>query len=184
MAFNVNQFRSQLEFGGARPTLFQVQIQNPVSNVSDLKSSFMIKSATLPESTINPIPVGYFGRKIHVAGDRTFAPWEVSVINDEDFVVRNGMEQWLSYINAHEGNIQQFGTSRPAAYKTQARITQFSKDGSILRVYKFQGLFPTSVGSIAMDWDSTDQIETFPVTFQYDWWTIDGGTTGIAGTDV
>lgn len=184
MAFNVNNFRSQLEFGGARPTLFQVQIQNPVSNLADLKSSFMIKSATLPESTLAQIQVGYFGRKINVAGDREFSPWTVTVINDEDFVVRNSLEQWLAYINSHEGNIQQFGTARPAAYKTQARITQYSKDGSILRVYKFQGLFPTSVSAIDMSWDSQSSIEEFQVTFQYDWWTIDGGTTGNAATDV
>lgn len=183
MAFNVNQFRSQLEFGGARTTLFEVQIQNPVSNLADLKTAFMVKAAVLPASNIAQLQVPYFGRKINVTGDRTFDPWTVTVMNDEDFVVRNALEQWMSFMNAHEGNIQQFGTSRPSAYKTQALITQYGKDGTKLRVYKFQGLFPTAVSEIGMNWEG-ESIEEFQVTFSYDWWTVSGGTTGNAGTDV
>lgn len=181
MAFNVNTFRSNLEFGGAKPTLFDVTILNPVLGLADLKSTFLIKAAALPGSTIGEIPVPYFGRTIKIAGDRTFDPWTVTVINDEDFLVRNAMESWLSYINSHEGNIQQFGTSSPAAYKTQAIINQYAKTGDVIRTYKFHGLFPTNVDQIAMSWEAVDQIEEFNVTFQYDWWTVEG-STGTAAT--
>lgn len=180
MSFNVNDFRSQLQFGGAKPTLFEVQIQNPVSNLADLKSSFMIKAASLPSDEIGEVQAPYFGRKIKLAGDRTFQPWTVTVINDEDFLVRNAMETWMSYLNSHEGNLQQFGSSSPAAYKTQAIINQYSKNGAILRTYKFHGLYPTNMSEIAMAWESTDQIEEFSVTFNYDWWTVDGATGNAA----
>lgn len=182
MAFNINDLRSQLALGGAKPSLFQVQITNPINTIADLKVPFMVKSATLPPSTLGSIEVPYFGRKIKLAGDRTFDTWTVTVINDEDFLVRNAMESWMSSINTHQGNVTALSSAAPLAYKAQAQITQFSKTGAPLRVYQFNGLFPVNVGEVQMDWGQTDTIEEFTVTFQYDWWDITGGITGDAGT--
>ena len=42
-------------------------------------------------------------------------------------------------------------------------------------------MWPVEVSSIDLDWNTTDAIEEFTVTFQYDWWEVDGGTTGNAG---
>lgn len=181
MAFNINEMRAQLTGGGARQTLFQVQITNPANNSGDLKTPFMVQAAQLPASTLGNIPVPYFGRIINVAGDRTFAEWNVTVINDEDFLIRNAMEEWSSSINLHQQNINAYGTSNPNAYKSQATISQYGKNGQILRVYKFSGLFPLNVAEIGMDWSATDDIERFDVTFQYDWWEVSGGVTGNAG---
>lgn len=184
MAFNVNELRSQLTFGGAKSSLFQVQIQNPVNGVADLKSSFMIRAAALPGSTISEVEVPYFGRRIKLAGDRSFAPWTVTVINDEDFLVRNAMENWLAAINSHQGNLRQFASASPSQYKAQAQITQYSKTGAALRVYNFNGLFPTEVSETAMDWGAGPEPQEFTVTFQYDWWNVSGGITGNGGTNV
>lgn len=183
MAFNINEMRSQLTGGGAKSALFRVQIQNPVLGAADAIAPFMIKAASLPASTLGSYEVGYFGRKIKYAGDRTFEPWDVTVINDENFAVRNSMEAWMNAINSHETNLRLFGTSSASEYKTQAQITQYSKTGDVLRVYNFNGLFPTLVTPIEMNWDNTDAIEEFNVTFQYDWWNIAGGITGDAGTN-
>ncbi len=182
MAFNINDLRSQLTFGGAKSTLFQVQITNPVNGIADIKVPFMIKAAQLPGSTLGQVEVPYFGRKIKIAGDRTFEPWTVTVINDEDFLIRNAMESWMSAINSHQGNVTALGSASPLQYKTQAQITQFSKTGVPLRIYNFNGLFPTEVSAIDMSWEDTDRIEEFSVTFQYDWWEVSGGITGDAGT--
>jgi hypothetical protein len=93
------------------------------------------------------------------------------------------MENWMASINAHEGNTRQLATAASNEYKSQAQITQYSKTGVPLRVYNFNGLFPTTVGAITMDWNTTDDIERFDVTFQYDWWNVDGGITGTGGTN-
>jgi len=140
MAFSINEFRSQLVGGGARPSLFQVQITNPVLGIADFKVPFMVKTAALPASTLGEYTVPYFGRLVKYAGDRTFEPWSVTVINDEDFGIRNAMEAWSNSINSHVTNSR----SLPQNYKSDAVITQFSKDGSILRVYNFEGLFPNT----------------------------------------
>ena len=47
MAFNINEFKSQLTGGGARANLFQVQILNPVDSTADFKVPFMAKAAQL-----------------------------------------------------------------------------------------------------------------------------------------
>lgn len=181
MAFNVNEIRSQLTLGGARNSLFQVTIQNPANGAADIKVPFLVRAAQIPASTLGLIEVPYFGRKIRLAGDRTFADWTVTVINDEDFAIRNALEQWSNQIQSHQGNLRQFGSASPSAYKAQAQVTQFSKTGQPIRTYTFNGIFPTEIAPIEMDWNATDTIEEFTVTFQYDWWEVTAGTTGNAG---
>lgn len=178
MAFNIQEIRSQLALGGARNSLFQVQIANPANGAGDVKVPFMVKAAQIPASTLGMIEVPYFGRKIKIAGDRTFAEWTVTVINDEDFLIRNAMEQWMNSINSHAGNIREFGSASPLLYKSNAQITQFSKTGVPIREYTFNGMFPTEVSTIEMAWETTDAIEEFTVTFQYDFWEVSGGVTG------
>lgn len=172
MAFNINEFKSELVGGGARPTLFQCQITNPINNAADIKIPFMVRAAQLPESTVGQYVVPYFGRQVKYAGDRTFAPWTVTVINDEDFAIRNAMEEWMNFINSHDSNSR----GLPQQYKSNAQITQYSKDGSPLRTYVFEGMFPTSIDGIAMDWSQTDSIEEFSITFEYDLWKVEGNT--------
>jgi hypothetical protein len=177
MAFNINEFKSQLVGGGARPTLFQVQITNPINAIADFKVPFMIRAAALPESNVGSYIVPYFGRQVKYAGDRTFADWTVTIINDEDFLVRNAMETWSNSINSHDSNTR----ALPQTYKSNAIITQYAKDGRALRTYVFEGIYPITVAAIPMGWESTDQIENFDVTFQYDLWRVEGAT-GISTT--
>ena len=177
MAFNINQFKSELVGGGARPTLFQVQITNPIDPAADVKIPFLVRSAGIPASSVGSYEVSYFGRSVKYAGDRVFDDWSVTVINDEDFAIRNALEAWSNAINSHDGNLR----ALPQDYKSNALITQFSKDGSPLRTYVFEGLFPVAIDGIGMDWDARDQIEEYGVTFQYDMWRVEGNT-GIPTT--
>lgn len=181
MAFNVNEIRSQLTLGGARNSLFQVRFNNPAQGAGDLKVPFLVKAAQIPASTLGTIEVPYYGRKFKIAGDRVFNPWIVTVINDEDFLIRNSLEEWMNEINNHTTNLRGFGSAAPSQYKADATVTQFSKTGAPIREYKFVGVFPIELNEIELNWESTDQIQEFQCTFQYDYWTV-GGSTGNAGT--
>lgn len=178
MAFSISEFKSQLTFGGARPTLFEVQITNPVLGFADFKIPFMVRSAELPASTVGSIQVPYFGRIIKYAGDRTFGSWTVTIINDEDFAVRNAMESWSNSINTHITNFR----SLPESYKSQAQVVQYGKGNNLLREYVFEGLFPTSIDAIPLAWGDTDTIESFNVTFEYDLWRTARSGTGNSTT--
>ena len=105
-----------------------------------------------------------------MAGDRRFDPWTVTIINDEDFVVRNAFERWMNGINSHNLNVRNPVAATPLGYTVDGEVTQFGKAGNTLKKYKFVGLFPTDVTPIDVDWGSNDAIEEFSVTLTYQWW--------------
>lgn len=174
MAFSINDIKSQLQFGGARPSLFQVRFLNPVTAEADLKVPFLTRAASIPASTLSQIEVPYMGRRIKEAGTRTYENWAVTVINDEDFRIRRALEQWSYAINSYRGNLRQFGSSAPSEYKSTAEVIQYGKDGSVLRTYQFEGVFPLNISPIELNWEAGDQIEEYQVEFAVDLWTVPG----------
>jgi len=198
MAFNVNQFRTNFTGDGARPNLFFVSIPNiPSFNLSNSNItgtnvagspngaanngllSFMAKSAQLPGSSIGVAPVYYFGREIKFAGNRTFADWTVTIINDENFAIRTAMENWMNGINSHVNNVRapnalsSTGIPGQNTYVADASVQQFGKTGVAIPggLYNFVGMFPTDISPIDLDWGSNDSIEEYTVTFAYQYWT-------------
>jgi hypothetical protein len=178
--FNISTFKSRgLTLGGARPSLFEVYLSIPTfvaaDTGSDTKFRFTCRAAQLPAATVSAIDVNYFGRPIKFAGDRTFADWTVTVMNDEDFLVRSMFEKWSNALNKLQANVRQaYGSEND--YKATLNVLQYSKSGNLIRGYDIIGAFPTTVDSIDLNWDSTNQIETFGVTFSYDYWLPTDGT--------
>jgi hypothetical protein len=173
MAFNVNQFRSQMTGDGARPNLFEVTLPFPAFSLpgtAQQKLTFMCRSAQLPGSTVGVVPVNYFGRELKFVGNRTFADWTINVINDEDFIVRNAFERWMNGINSHSLNVRTPAAQAPLGYTVDGEVRQYGKAGDVLKKYKFIGLFPTDLAPIEVDWGSNDAIEEFTVTLSYQWW--------------
>ena len=180
MAFSVNEFRSQMTGDGARPNLFEVSMPFPAfaspAN-AQTKLTFMCKTAQLPGSTVGVVPVNYFGRELKFVGNRTFADWTISVINDEDFIVRNAFERWMNGINSHNFNVRNPLALAPLGYSVDSEVTQFGKQGNALKKYRFVGVYPTDITPIDVDWGSNDTIEEFSVTLTYQWW--DAVDTGV-----
>ena len=172
---SITNFRDRLVGGGTRPNMFEVNLtlSDGVSGVLDVDADmrFMIKAAEIPASNIGNIPVPFRGRVLPVAGDRTFDPWTVTIINDTNFGIRDAMEKWSNSIN----DLQTAqGTINPEVYQKSALVKQLSREGSApgdpektLRTYKFEGIYPNTVSSIPLDFGATDQIEEFQVTFNY-----------------
>ena len=177
MAFNINSFREELEFGGARASLFSIELQNPVDGRGDDKIRFMARATALPTSSVGFSEIPYFGRTIKVAGQRRYDDWLITVINDEDFAVRHALEAWHNSLNSHEPNVRDSGYQRPESYKRDGSVIQYSKAGDIIRKYKFVGCFPSDLSAIGLDWAQADVIEEFQVNFKYDYWLLDENTS-------
>ena len=183
---NITEFRSRLTGGGARSNLFEVEITFPDLAIDGRlvtdKVPFLVKAAEIPASNLGNIPVPYRGRVLPIAGDRTFDPWTVTIINDNDFIIRDAMEKWSNSIN----DLQTAqGTINPEVYQRSARVKQLSRQGTgpgddekVLRTYKFEGIYPNTVSSIPLDFGATDQIEEFQVTFNYLFYEVVGGADG------
>lgn len=174
MAFNIDEFKTRgLQYGGARPALFSVAVTPPAPIGLDLTSAqkfeFAAQASSIPESSVGSIEVPYFGRKIKIAGDRTFGDWRVTVMNDEDFGVRAMFEKWSNAMNRLVSNTRQAEIDFEN-YKAVMNVIQYGKDGTVLREYEIIGAFPTTVDAIDLSWDTQNQIETFNVSFAYDYW--------------
>lgn len=132
------------------------------------KISFLCYAASLPAYTVDAIPVYYFGRAQYHYGERTFAPWVISIYNDEDFLLRDFFEAWSNRINSIVGNTAL--DASPASYKAEeVSVIQYGKDGTLLRAYKFHGMWPSAVSDVALSWDRGNSIENFDVRLVYDW---------------
>ena len=178
MTFAVTKFKTNLKQGGARPALFNVEFQYPSGiPTPSTKAEFLVKSTTIPASTIGSYDVYYHGKAIHVAGDRTFDTWDTTIINDEDFGIRNTLENWMNSISNHKLNTRDkgaFDTSEgdSAKYKSELKVRQFSKTGKELRSYVFVGAWPSALSTINLDWSTASEIEEFTCTWVYDSWSV------------
>ena len=182
MAFAVSEFKSNLKQGGARPSLFSVSLSYPIGLTPPTKSEFLVKNTIIPTSTIGTYDVHFHGKAIRVAGDRTFETWDTTIINDEDFGIRNVLERWMDGIANQLLNTRSDDLKRSLAeegtqarYKTDIKVTQFSKSGKALRDYHFMGAFPTLLSSINLGWDVSD-IEEYTCTWAYDYWIVPSET--------
>ena len=170
-------FKGKLTGGGARPNLFEVQLAKLPTGITwdgDV-FRFMCKAASLPASTIANIDVPFRGRIFKVAGDRTVDVWSITVINDEDFKLRNSFEEWMDRIAKLDNNL---GATTPDSYMVDAEVFQLGRGGKInssgnggsnnavLKQYKMQSIFPTSLSAIDLSYDTGDTIEEFTVEFQ------------------
>jgi len=164
----VDDFKAKLRGGGARSNLFKATINFPGYAAGNVElTSFMCKGAQLPQSVIEEVPISFRGRILKIAGERSFEPWSVTVLNDTDFGTRDAMERWMNGINGHTTNV---GLVNPVDYQADLIVEQLDRDGSSIKRYDFRGAFPVNVGEIDLDYDTAGQIEQFQVVFAYQYW--------------
>lgn len=200
MAFNINTFLSNMTGDGYRPNLFTVDFTFPtiLTNINASRNvSFKAKATSLPSSDIGVASVYFYGREVKFAGNREFAPWQITLIMDEpDFNkntgVRGKFEYWSSLLNSHYTNVRSVGAKSPSDYYGSAIIKPLSKVGKTkytspipmdipfgsveedmgtpLEQYSMLGCYPTDIGEISLDWQDNNRIAEFTVTFEYQYW--------------
>lgn len=171
----ISNFKAQMTGGGARPNQFRVEMTFPAfiggAAAAGNAAQFLCKSAVLPSSTIDDITAFYRGRPVHFAGERTFAPWTVSVFNDNDFLIRNVMETWSDTILNYDATN---GILSPSAYQVDMSVHQLDRNDAIVKTYTFYDVYPTNVGQIQLDFEANNQIELFDVEFTYNYFIASG----------
>jgi hypothetical protein len=171
---NVSDFRGKFAKGGARANMFECTVNFPgYANGPDGElTSFMVRSAQLPASTVGLVEVPFRGRIVKLAGDRTFEPWTITVFNDVDHQLRGAFERWMSGMNEHESN-RATQANDTSSYTAQMEVKQLDQTGepSAKGSYKLINAFPTNVSAIDLDYAQVAEIETFTVTIEYDYWT-------------
>ncbi len=181
----IDDFKANVASDFARPNLFQVDLAFPsgiINNASLVRlGKFTVRAANLPSSQIGVIEVPFRGRTLKIAGDRTFEPWTITVMNDSKFKLRAAFEKWASSI---QGYAENFTVARglgdrddSTGYFADMTVQQLSRDiragkaPKVLKAYRFYNVFPSNIAAIDLDYGSNDAVEEFTVELQVQYWT-------------
>ena len=173
---NINEFKSRLRGGGARANQFKVTLPFPGyaavgGETSDL--AFLCSATALPGQTVGQVAIPFRGRILNIAGDRTFEPWTITVLNDTDFKLYRAFERWMNGINNMTDNE---GIANPADYQVDGFVDQLDRNGNTLKSYTYRGLYPEVLANIPLNYATNDTIESFDVTFRYQYFETDTTT--------
>ena len=181
----IDDFKANVTSDFARPNLFQVDLAFPTGIINNSSlinlGKFTVRAANLPSSQIGVIEVPFRGRVLKIAGDRTFEPWTITVMNDSGFVLRSAFELWASSIQAYNENFTSAATlgneNDSTGYFADMSVHQLAKDiksgdkPRVLKSYKFHNIFPSAIAAIDLDYGNNDAIEEFTVEMQVQYWT-------------
>ncbi|SVD88211.1 uncharacterized protein METZ01_LOCUS441065, partial [marine metagenome] len=90
-----------------------------------------------------------------------------TIINTEDYKIRNSIEAWMDNINT---TVDNEGFSDNESWVSSATLRQYGKDGSTLIDYDFWDIWPTTITEIALSYDTASDIEQFDVTWAYNYY--------------
>ena len=187
----LSSFKSALQYGGARSSLFNMTVYVPgtfdgttMTGVGALLQTFHLQCnvSAIPPLTVTPIEKQYFGRTVKIPGDIVYGDLTTTVMNAEDYSVRNAIEKWMDKMNGHVSNK---GFSNNTDWVTDLELIQYSKDGESLMYYEFIDCWPQTLAEIPLSYDTASDIEQFDVTWAYNYYTtgdvtdvIDNGNQG------
>ena len=195
---SISDFKSKVATDFARPNLFvcELNFTSTFTDQATLKElgTFTVKAANLPATQLGTVEVPYRGRVLKIAGDRTFEPWTITIMNDKNFRLRDAFEKWTESIQAYAQNVTTAGTNIQNYYADMF-VSQLDRNTSdvstatagkvktasqgavgiphqVLREYRFVDVFPTNISAIDLDFGSNDAIEEFTVEMQVQYWQV------------
>jgi len=177
MAFNLSTFQGALTSGGARPSLFDLEISGTPAGVSDpslANVKYFCNVSALPPLTITPIERQYFGRTVKIPGDMTFGDLTTTIIMTEGGDERSELEVWMNEINGTISNSMNESHVTSNGFAGTVKLHQYGKnnDGSAIQTITFVDCWPSTIGEIALSYDTASDIEQFDVTWTYNYYTF------------
>ena len=170
-----NSFIMKLEQGGARASLFNATINmagkgSSEGTVSEMK--FFCKGIQIPSNAIGVTTVNYMGRAVKLPGNRTYEDLSTTIINDEGYSLRNQIENWMSNLNSHAGNVRLAShVAKLDGYTSTMILKTFKKTGhQDGDSWSFYNCFPTALDQIDVNWEPNDAVMEYAVTWAYEYW--------------
>ena len=173
----LSSFKGALTHGGARPSLFEVTISVPTTDVTGSVTDMATHCnvSAIPALTVTPIERQYFGRTVKIPGDMVFGDLSTTIINSQNYSLRKVLEKWMDTMNSTGGNL---GYSDSTSGFGTVTLKQYSKGGSVLLKWTFVDAWPQTISEIALSYDTASDIEQFDVTWAYNYYTqTKGGAT-------
>ena len=140
---SISDFKSKVATDFARPNLFSCELNFPstFTDQATLKElgTFTVKAANLPATQLGTVEVPYRGRVLKIAGDRTFEPWTITIMNDKNFRLRDAFEKWTESIQAYAQNVTTAGTNIQNYYADMF-VSQLDRNTSDVTTASSNGL--------------------------------------------
>lgn len=165
----LNDFKSNIG-QLSRPYLFYVNVDSSpgVVEIPDYHK-YLVRSTSMPETTIEAIEVPFQGMMYKMGGTTTYAEWECTFNADNDMQLRKGFHDWSNAVHNPQNNAH--GT--PEDYLGEISIElldpfqNFTQDPDATYTTTLYGCWPSSVGSIELDYSNNTDVTQFAVTFTY-----------------
>ena len=166
----IDQFKANLIGGGPRANRFRVFVPR-----AGQRLEFLCTATKIPESTINTISVPFRGQQLKLAGDRTFADWTTTVINDSNHTIREALEdlQREYGVTDYNSETSKTRTGGTATEFSTILVEQLNQAGEVVYSYTLENCWPQDISTIDLSYDSTDTLEEFTVTWSDDYFTFE-----------
>ena len=148
-----------------RTNNFEIQIDN-VTKVRPL--ILAVVSGFLPNESNEVISLNYGNTTITVAGKANANGSGSLVVRD---LVQEDIEQVIDEWRKTVYNKETDAIGFAADYKKPAYVTQYAPDGTLLRVWNLEGVWPSAVDYGQVSYESPG-VKTINITLQYDKATI------------
>lgn len=144
---------------------------------ADDRYSFLVREVAIPGRTIEQIPISWMGMETSIPGDITFNDLSITFINEENFHIKKGIENWMTLISDPVNGIRTLASGANENlidYMTEILVYPIGHATATVvdadPHYKFYGCYPKSIGDISVDTSSESAFETFDVNFNVDYW--------------
>jgi len=168
----ISTFKAAFD-GGTRPNRFKVTIPGVENHV-------LVKAASIPAETIGMMQIPFRGRVAKLPGDRAYAEWTFSIIDDTTENVRQVLVEWHRIFNDHRSNIvpKDILGGSSEEYKS-ITVMQLDMQGEEHTGVTLHQCWPIEIGAIDLSYDTADSLTEFPCTIAYDW--LESATEGGSG---
>jgi len=164
--FNLDAFISK-NADYARGYTFYINVNS--TWVQGEEQRFLVRTSSLPASTIDPAEVNWQGNVYKIGTTQVFSEFTVTYSVDVGDNIRKNYMEWMNVI--HDPKTNEHGN--PDEYMFDIDLEHIShQTGDTIMTYKLIKAWPSAVGELALDYAAKDTA-TFDVTFTYQYHTTD-----------
>ena len=169
----IGDFKAKFD-GGTRPNRFVIEGEiGPPFGTPAGDWSILVKAGSMPVQTLGILQIPYRGRIAKIPGDRVYAEWTFTMIDEVTENHRRAFEEWHQLFNHHEDNtvdFQEILSGTGFAY-TDWTVTQLDMAGAEIsnRKVRLVNCWPVEVGAIDLSYDTADTLTEYSVTLAYDY---------------
>lgn len=167
--------------GGTRINRFRITGNlGEKTSLTDKGGTFLIRTASLPPSTVGAIPINYRGRTVIYPGDRAYAPWQITVLDENPKESKTGktlyraFHDWSNQINNHvlntttQTNPSDHFSNSTRSGGTVWTVEQLETNGAnAIRKFTLHNCWPVAIGELTLDMSQDNVLGSFGVTIAY-----------------